>query len=216
MPVYNALIAGIGGQGAITLGAFFKKAALKAGIRVSGSERRGGAQREGHVSSIIRYQWNENGQGPGERRDVCSPMLPAGSAHLLIGLEPLEAARLARYLNDATTVILNSFPLLPIPVKLGKAEYPPTEAIVEMIGRLTRHIYVWDLTGIARENFGHSLAMNAVSLGIASRLASLPVSESHLLAALEEEGRPEDIKCFRLGIDLADEAKRRKKDGAQP
>ncbi len=208
MPVYNALIAGIGGQGAITLGTFLKKAALEAGIHVSGSERRGGAQREGHVSSIVRYQWSDNGRGPDERREVCSPMLTAGGADLLIGLEPLEAARLARYLNEDTTVILNSFALRPIPVKLGEAEYPAIESITEMLGRLTDHIYAWNLTEMARERFGHSHAMNAVCLGIASRLARLPVSEAHLLAVLEEGGRPQEIECFKYGIDLAHEAER--------
>ncbi|MBI5117823.1 2-oxoacid:acceptor oxidoreductase family protein [Candidatus Poribacteria bacterium] len=204
MPVYNALVAGIGGQGVITLGTLLKKAALKAGIHVSGSERRGGAQREGHVSTIIRYQWHEDGREADERHEICSPMLPAGSAHLLIGLEPLEAARLARYLNTASTVILNSFPLTPIPVKLGEAKYPPLEVIIEMLQRLAKRIYTWNLTEIAREEFGHSRAMNAICLGIASRVADLPVSETSLLAALQEEGRPADIECFRRGISLAD------------
>lgn len=207
MPVYNTLIAGIGGQGVVTLGTLFKKAALKAGIHVSGSERRGGAQREGHVSSIVRYQWSANGQGNDERREICSPMLPAGSAHLLIGLEPLEAARLARYLNADSMVIVNSFPLLPIPVRLGEAEYPSIESIIEMLNRLTRKVGVWNLTEIARKQFGHSRAMNAICLGIASGMAKLPVSEAHLLAALEEDGRPQDVECFRFGVDLAHETK---------
>lgn len=208
MPVYNALIAGIGGQGVITLGTLFKKAALEAGIHVNGSERRGGAQREGHVATIIRYQWSDNGQDPGERHEVCSPMLAAGTANLLIGLEPLEAVRLSRFLNESSIVILNSFPLLPIPVKLGEAEYPPDEQLVEMLQRLTPNVYTWDLTEIARENFGHSRAMNAICLGISSALARLPISEANLLAALEKEGRPGDSDCFQFGIRLADEAKR--------
>jgi len=205
MPVYNTLIAGIGGQGAVTLGTLFKQAALKAGIHVSGSERRGGAQREGHVSSIIRYQWTANGRKGDERHEICSPMLPAGSADLLVGLEPLEAARLARYLNAGSTVILNSFPLLPIPVKLGEAEYPHVDSIVAMLNRLTQKVHVWNLTAIARERFGHSRAMNAICLGIASEIAALPISEAHLLAVLEEEGRPQDVESFKFGIDLAND-----------
>ena len=208
MPVYNTLVAGIGGQGVITLGTVLKKAALKAGIQVSGSERRGGAQRGGHVSAIVRYQWQEDGREHDERHDVCSPMLPAGSAHLLIGLEPLEAARAARYLKGESTVILNSFPLPPIPVKLGEIEYPPIRDIVEMLNRLANRIHVWNLTEIAREAFGQSRAVNALSLGIASRVARLPVSEAHLLAVLQEEGHPDDIEGFRLGVELADEGRR--------
>ncbi len=205
MPVYNAIVAGIGGQGVITLGTLLKKTALKAGIQVSGSERRGGAQREGHVASVIRYRWQENGEQPSERKEICSPILPAGCAHLLIGLEPLEGARMARYLNNETIVILNSFRILPIPVKLGEADYPELETLKEMIGRLTKNIYVWNLTEIARSRFGHSHAINAICLGIASRLAHLPVSDAHLLATLNDEGRSEDIEYFHLGIELANE-----------
>ncbi|RJP70804.1 MAG: hypothetical protein C4532_08990 [Candidatus Abyssobacteria bacterium SURF_17] len=205
MPVYNALIAGIGGQGVITLGTRMKKAALKAGIHVSGSERRGGAQREGHVSTIIRYQWWEDGQKPDERHAVCSPMLASGSAHLLIGLEPIEAVRLSCFLNKASIVVMNSFPVPSIPVKLGEASYPSTEAMVNMLARLTKNIYVWDLTELARRNFGHSLAMNAICLGIASTIAHLPVSKVNLLEVLKEEGRPQDIECFRFGVKLANE-----------
>ena len=135
-------------------------------------------------------------------------MLPAGSAHLLIGLEPLEAVRMARYLNKDSTVILNSFPLPPIPVKLGEAEYPETTTMKEALERLTDDIHIWNLTEIARTNFGHTHAMNAICLGIASKLARLPISEAHLLASLKDEGRPENIKCFQLGIELANETKR--------
>jgi indolepyruvate ferredoxin oxidoreductase beta subunit len=134
-------------------------------------------------------------------------MLPSGSAHLLIGLEPLEAARLARYLNADSTVILNSFPILPIPVKLGEAKYPSIENIVEMLKRLTPKVGVWNLTEIAREQFGHSHAMNAICLGIASGMAKLPVSEAHLLAVLEGEGHPQDVECFSFGVNLANDAK---------
>ncbi len=202
MPIYNALIAGIGGQGVISLGTLFKRAALKAGIHVSGSERRGGAQREGHVASIIRYRWSENGQRRDDRHEVCSPLLCAGTAHLLIGLEPLEAVRVARYLNEESTVILNSFPQVPVPVKLGEAEYPRLDTIIAMLERFTKRVGVWDLTTMAREKFGNLRATNAITLGISAAVAGLPVTETHLLAALEEEGRPGDKECFRLGVKL--------------
>jgi indolepyruvate ferredoxin oxidoreductase beta subunit len=133
-------------------------------------------------------------------------MLPAGGANLLIGLEPLEAVRLARYLNPESIVILNSFPLLPIPVKLGEADYPDLDEMVAMLNRLTSRVFAWDLTGIARESFGHSRAMNAICLGIASRLAELPVSEQNLLSVLEEGGRGQDIECFMFGAELASAA----------
>jgi indolepyruvate ferredoxin oxidoreductase beta subunit len=205
MPVYNALISGIGGQGVITLGTYLKKAALRAGLHVSGSERRGGAQREGHVSTIVRYQWGEDAKGPDERHGVASPLLPAGSAHLLIGLEPLEALRVARYLHEDCAVILNLFPLPPISVRLGEAQYPATETILTMMQRIAKRVYAWNLSEVAQQQFGHLHAVNGISLGIASQVGGLPVSESDLLHALKEQGRPEDLECFQLGVDLAHE-----------
>jgi indolepyruvate ferredoxin oxidoreductase beta subunit len=205
MPVYNALISGVGGQGVITLGTYLKKAALWAGLHVSGSERRGGAQREGHVSTIVRYQWDEGAGRRDERRGVASPLLPAGSAHLLVGLEPLEALRVARYLNKDSAVILNLFPLPPISVRLGEAEYPATEAILTMLQRVAKRVYAWNLSEIAHRQFGHLHAVNGISLGIASQVGGLPVSESDLLHALKEEGRPEDLECFHVGVELAHE-----------
>jgi indolepyruvate ferredoxin oxidoreductase beta subunit len=205
MPLYNAIVSGIGGQGAISVGTVLKKAAINAGIHVSGSERRGGAQREGHVSSMIRYQWAEDGPEPDERHGVCSPIIPSGQAHLLIGLEPLEALRVSRYLNDDSIVIINLFPLAPIAVRLGEAEYPTTDAIYDMFRKLTSHVYGWNLSEIAEGSFGNVHAINAISLGIASRVARLPVSESHLLQTLGQEGRPENLEYFRVGVELANE-----------
>lgn len=204
MPVYNVLIAGIGGQGVITLGTYLKKAALQAGLHVSGSERRGGAQREGHVSSVIRYQWPLPGAEPNERRDVTSPLLPSGSANLLIGLEPIEALRVSQYLHEDTAVIVNLSPLPPISVRLGEANYPSTDDILRMFQRITGRIYSWNLSDIAQRRFGHLHAVNGIALGITSRIDGLPVSEPHLLHVLRQTGRPEDIEHFRLGVELAD------------
>jgi indolepyruvate ferredoxin oxidoreductase beta subunit len=204
MPVYNVLIAGIGGQGVITLGTYLKKAALKANISVNGSERRGGAQREGNVSTVIRYHWTEN-EKKDERHGITSPLIPTGCAHLLIGLEPLEALRASQYLNRNSVVVLNLFPLPPISVRLGEAEYPSAENIVKMFQKVTKHIYAWNLTEIAERNFQNLHAVNGISLGIASRVGNLPLSEADLLDVLREEARPEVLEHYRLGFELANE-----------
>lgn len=204
MPVYNVLIAGIGGQGVITLGTYLKKAALRANISVNGSERRGGAQREGNVSTIIRYRWAKNEKAD-ERNNVASPLVPAGCAHLLIGLEPLEALRASRYLRKNAVVVLNLFPLPPISVRLGESEYPPPSIIVKMFRKITERIYAWDLTEIAERNFQNLHAVNGICLGIASRVGHLPLSEADLLHVLKEEARPEVLEHYRLGFELVDE-----------
>jgi len=205
MPVYNVLIAGIGGQGVITLGTYLKKAALRSGLHVSGSERRGGAQREGHVSSIIRYQWSDVPAGADERHEVCSPLIPSGGAHLLIGLEPLEALRVSRHLQKDSVVVLNLSPIPPVSVRLGEASYPPADKILDMLRTVTENIFAWNLTQIAEQAFGTAHAANGISLGIASRVAPLPVSETDLIDTIRQEGRPEELEHFRLGVELSNE-----------
>ena len=53
MKKFNIAIVGLGGQGIITMGTVMKNAALSSDLQdVSGSERRGGAQREGYVETF--------------------------------------------------------------------------------------------------------------------------------------------------------------------
>ncbi len=70
---YDILVCGIGGQGAISLGTALKLAALRQGLGVAGAERRGGAQREGVVTSNVRYFDENGGSAP-----AVSGLIPAG------------------------------------------------------------------------------------------------------------------------------------------
>jgi Pyruvate:ferredoxin oxidoreductase and related 2-oxoacid:ferredoxin oxidoreductases, gamma subunit len=61
MKKFNIAIVGLGGQGIITMGTVMKNAALNSDLQdVSGSERRGGAQREGYVETFVKYIFYEN------------------------------------------------------------------------------------------------------------------------------------------------------------
>ena len=75
--VTNILVAGIGGQGAMTAAEVLSQTALTRGYDANKIEVAGMAQRGGVVTSHVRF---------GHR--VLSPAIPAGEAEILEGFEP--------------------------------------------------------------------------------------------------------------------------------
>jgi indolepyruvate ferredoxin oxidoreductase beta subunit len=184
---YDILICGIGGQGAISLGTVLKLAAINEGIMVFGAERRGGAQREGVVISNVRYRGIEDGSGYDEREMATSGLIPTAGADMMIAMEPLEALRHARYLNETSVVIINDFPLIPVSVRIGEQEYPEREVIYAKLREFTNNLHIFNIDDISKENFNSLQQVNTISLGIASSLGNLPVSDDSLLFTIKNQ-----------------------------
>ncbi|MEM0173092.1 MAG: 2-oxoacid:acceptor oxidoreductase family protein, partial [Sulfolobaceae archaeon] len=91
----NILIAGIGGQGIITLGKILANAALNAGLKAIVAETHGLAQRGGAVNVHVRI---------GDK--VYAPLIPFGEADYLLGLEAMEVLRNINYASKYKTVII--------------------------------------------------------------------------------------------------------------
>ena len=83
---FGIVVAGVGGQGTITLSQLILGAAWKSGYKALQSEVHGMSQRGGSVNAQILISSNE----------VSSPVIMEGAGELLIGVEPLETLR---YLN---------------------------------------------------------------------------------------------------------------------
>ena len=116
----NILIVGVGGQGSLLASKILGKAAMDIGCDVKVSEVHGMSQRGGSVVTYIKY---------GEK--VYSPVIEKGEADILISFEQLEAARWVSYLKPDGIIITNTQKIDPMPVIMGKAEYP--ENILEKI-----------------------------------------------------------------------------------
>jgi len=202
---YDILIAGIGGQGVITLGTLLKLAAIRAGVEVTGAERRGGAQREGRVTSHVRYRTLEPEEAENPRRQAFSGLIPRGGAHMVIALEPLEAARSLPLMNPDTVVISEVVPRTPTAVRLGTAEYPPVERIRDWIAEVTPRVWLVGLEAASRERFGSLRQVNVIALGLASALGRLPVPDEALLDTVRERlpGFDANREAFALGRELA-------------
>jgi indolepyruvate ferredoxin oxidoreductase beta subunit len=165
----DIVIVGVGGQGVILISDVLGRAAVKAGMRVRGAETHGMAQRGGSVINHTRLGCR------------FSPMVPTGGADVLLALEPAEALRFGHYLSSDGVALINTEPVLPISVTMGKSVYPGIEDLVAPLMEICRDVKTVSATALAR-NAGTSQAMNVVMLGALSKYT--PIKEELLLEAL--------------------------------
>ncbi len=198
---YDILICGIGGQGAISLGTILKLAAIRDGIGVVGAERRGGAQREGVVTSNVRYYPHN----PNNTSAPISGLIPAGGADMMIAMEPLEALRQIRYLNESSVVIINNRPLMPVHVRIGDFSYPSLDEIYARIKEATPLVHIFDIDELSLAYFHSLRQVNTISLGLAYALGNLPVSKTAIIDTLTEllKNSKDAIDAFARGCETA-------------
>ena len=84
----DVVLAGVGGQGVLSVAAILAEAARREGLRVKQGEIHGMSQRGGAVFAGVRLSDGA----------IDSDLIPRGSADLLLGLEPLEALRYVEFL----------------------------------------------------------------------------------------------------------------------
>ncbi len=146
----DIILAGVGGQGIISIAAIIGYAALGQDMYLKQSEVHGMSQRGGDVMSNLRISHQE----------IASDLIPFGQADMILSIEPLESLRYLPYLSGEGWVITNTKPFNNIP------NYPDLEKIMAEIGKVPHHIAL-DADAIAKEA-GSSKAANIVILGAAS------------------------------------------------
>lgn len=128
---YSIVIAGVGGQGGLTLSRVIATAATLSGLSVKTGETLGMAQRGGSVQSYVKIG-----------KTVRSPLIRKGRANALIGLEPLEAVRAIDYAGPQTKVIVDPEPVPTIFNLVGKEDYPKIEELLGKLMEKTKHLYI--------------------------------------------------------------------------
>ena len=112
--VYSLIFAGVGGQGSLLIADATSLAAVQAGYDAKQTEVHGVSQRGGSVETHVRF---------GEK--VYSPLVTAGQADVVVGLEKLEALRFGHFANPEYGVILaNDFEIVPASVQGAEQLYP--------------------------------------------------------------------------------------------
>lgn len=188
----DIIVVGVGGQGILTCSNIIARASIIAGLNVLTSEVHGMAQRGGSVEVHVRIG------------DVISPLIPIGDADVMLALEPAESLRYARYLNEKTTVIMNTRPLIPPSVTLGISKYPDVERIVEIIGTIAKDVRTINAYEIAKR-VGSAQAANIVMIGALAKCVNLPFTikeiEQAIREVLPEKLHDLNIKALKAGFD---------------
>jgi len=152
----DIILAGVGGQGILTIAATIGLAAVEANLFLKQSEVHGMSQRGGDVQSHLRLS----------DREIHSDLIPHGKADLIISVEPMEALRYLPWLSPEGWVVTGSVPFINIP------DYPDTSALMAELEK-TANSVVLDADSIAK-NLGSSRSGNMVILGAASSFITMP------------------------------------------
>ncbi|MDR0302824.1 MAG: indolepyruvate oxidoreductase subunit beta [Treponema sp.] len=183
---YDIILAGVGGQGVLSVASIIAHAALSEGLEVRQSEVHGMAQRGGAVLSHLRIA---NTKIPGD-------LVPRGAADLIISMEPLESLRYVSWLKEGGTIVTSADPFTNI------TNYPEIEGLISSIKRLPRS-YVVEAGKLAKEA-GLAKAANTVMVGLSS--CFLPIKPQSLEKTIADafskkgaESVASNAKAFKLG-----------------
>lgn len=186
--IYNLLFAGVGGQGTLLAAELTAMAAVRTGFDVKQTEVHGVSQRGGSVETHLRFG-----------RQVWSPIVTPGQAHVVVGLEKLEALRFAAFVHPSQGVILaNDYEVIPGSV-INAAEQYPHHAFDFLRGK-GFHVLVLPASSIARE-LGDARMANLVLTGALANLLPLPdeVWLEVLQARIPEKYRQANLAAFSAG-----------------
>ena len=217
---YSILVAGIGGNGVVTVGAILGMAAHLDGRGVSVLDISGLAQRNGPVTSHVRLASDDGGSH--------APRIPECAADLVIGCDLVVAAgaeSLSKMSTDRTTVVYNRY-VAPTSAfatnpNLDFGERRFTDAIRPRVARMVGI----DATGVARAMLGDAIGTNLFLVGHAWQLGLIPIRRESIEQAIRLNGAavPLNLAAFALGRIAAAHPERVDKwlggtarEGAQP
>ena len=144
-------LAGVGGQGILSIATVIGEAATTAGLHLKQAEVHGMSQRGGDVQSDLRLS----------TEPIHSDLIPLGGADMILSMEPMEALRYLPYLGPEGAVVTSSKPFVNIP------NYPEEAALFEELDALPA-VTTMDIEAVAKDLLAPRSA-NMVLLGMAAR-----------------------------------------------
>ncbi len=159
METKNILIVGVGGQGTLLASKLMGKYFTEEGYDVKVSEVHGMSQRGGSVVTYVRF---------GSK--VFSSVIEKGEADIILSFEQLESARWLPYLKKGGVLITGTQRIDPMPVIMGKAEYPGN--IIEKLCKNDIKVIPVDALDLALKA-GSAKCANVVLLGAAVRFLGI-------------------------------------------
>ncbi len=184
----DIILAGVGGQGILTIATIIGDAAAAAGVNLKQAEVHGMSQRGGDVQSNLRLS----------TETIHSDLIRQGAADVIISMEPMEALRYVPFLYQDGWVVTSSHPFKNIP------NYPDEQALMEELQALP-HTAVLPIEDLAKEN-NMPKSANVVLLGMAAKYIEilspeqLRESVKRVFASKGEKIVEMNCKAFDLGL----------------
>jgi len=188
----DIILAGVGGQGILSIATTIGLAALKKNLNIKQAEVHGMSQRGGEVVSHLRISDSQ----------IFSDLITKGQADMILSLEPLETLRYLPYLNESGWIISNSEPYTNIP------NYPDLEIVYNEIRKYKNHVLI-NADEIAKK-LNAPLSANMVLIGAAAHY--LGFEQQEIEDAIREQFNKKgddivniNIQAFREGLAFAKE-----------
>lgn len=186
----DIVLAGVGGQGILSIATILGAAALKENLYIKQAEVHGMSQRGGDVQSNLRISSNP----------ICSDLIPEGGADLIVSLEPMEALRYIPFLSKDGWIVTNTAPFINIP------NYPEMEKVTEALNTCP-NVVAFNMDEMAKE-VASPRASNMVLLGAAAPFMNIEIEKIEdgirtIFGAKGEAMVEMNIKAFRAGLESA-------------
>lgn len=186
----DIILAGVGGQGILSVATILGVAALNQGLNIKQAEVHGMSQRGGDVQSDLRISSEK----------ISSDLIPSGKADLIVSLEPMEALRYVHRLSADGWIVTSTAPFVNIP------NYPEMEKIEAEL-KAVGNVVAFDMEAVAKE-MASPRSSNMVLLGAASPFIDIPAEEleaavSKVFASKGENIVMQNIEAFRAGQNLS-------------
>ncbi|MBQ2962033.1 indolepyruvate oxidoreductase subunit beta [Methanobrevibacter sp.] len=174
---YSIYISGVGGQGIIKTSVIIGESAMLEGYDVVMSEIHGMSQRGGSVSTELKIG------------NFKSSIVEESKADLILAFEPIEVLRGLNKANKDTTLIFNTFPIVPSTLTQTGESYPEIEDIIKNLKDNFDSVYPIEGNGLAKDA-GSILSLNMVLLGACVANDSFPLSKETVETAMKHNLAP--------------------------
>ena len=184
----DIVLAGVGGQGILSIATILGAAALKENLYLKQAEVHVMSQRGGDVQSNLRLSSSP----------IASDLIPYGGADLIVSLEPMEALRYLPYLAPTGWIVTNSAPFVNI------ENYPKMEDIESELESCD-NVVAFNMDELAKEK-ASPRASNMVLLGAAAPFIELEAEKIEegirsVFGAKGEKIVESNIAAFRAGLE---------------
>ena len=174
---YSIYISGVGGQGIIKTSVIIGEAAMLEGYDVVMSEIHGMSQRGGSVSTELKIG------------NFKSSIVEESKADLILAFEPIEVLRGLNKANKDTTLIFNTFPIVPSTLTQTGETYPEIDDIINNLKDNFDSVYPIEGNGLAVDA-GSILSLNMVLLGACVANDDFPLSKETVETAMKNNLTP--------------------------